>query len=514
MDQERKAGRWIILGVIILALIALGGLAYKHFISPAVQKIQAEEKLAERFKGDALRLGTDWFAGYAVLRSPYYLDLLAQKTIHLVIEDEPDYKKRMEKLASGELHMAVFTIDTELSVGSQLGNFPGTIVLVIDESVGADGIVAYKTAVPNVQALNRPDAKIVLFKDTPNETLARHMISGMLPALTGDSWIVGMENEEQVYKEFLRTPKTALRAFALWEPWLSKALENPDAILIYDTSQATSTVVDVWIVSSAYYKAEPVKVRQTIEAYLQALHHYESQSGGMVQLVIDDGKQSGDNLSEKQARQIVAKIRWKNTMENYAHFGLLNLSESGGLQRLDSMIASIARMLVKTGKISRHPMAGREHELYDDQILSTLKRENFHPGDSVQHDGVRGVKELQALTPEQWNTLLVVGNLDARSIDFLRSQSSLTVQGKRDVEEVAEQLKAWPSYYLTVVGNTRKEGDPEANRVLAKARADTVVEKMIQLGISKNRVRGIASTENQNNPQGQSVTFKLLRQSY
>ena len=78
--------------------------------------------------------------------------------------------------------------------------FPGSIVLVIDESKGADAIVAYKRAVPHIPSLSHPRARIVLTPDSPSETLARIMINKMsLPSLPA-SWAVETKGAEEVYK--------------------------------------------------------------------------------------------------------------------------------------------------------------------------------------------------------------------------------------------------------------------------------------------------------------------------
>jgi outer membrane protein OmpA-like peptidoglycan-associated protein len=62
---------------------------------------------------------------------------------------------------------------------------------------------------------------------------------------------------------------------------------------------------------------------------------------------------------------------------------------------------------------------------------------------------------------------------------------------------VAEKLKTWPQCYLKVRGNTSSRGDPEANKKLAKARAQVAVDYLLnQKGVSPNRIRGESGQSN------------------
>ncbi|HLD71186.1 MAG TPA: OmpA family protein, partial [Candidatus Peribacteraceae bacterium] len=337
--------------------------------------------------------------------------------------------------------------------------------------------------------------------------------SGMLPALTGDSWLIAANGADDVYRQLRRANKDELRAYVLWEPSLSRALEDPEVHVLYSSTNVSGMLVDVLLVNREYLQLQPLKCKQIVEAYFTALYAYMSKPDGMINLLMQDGQQMGDIISREQAVSMASKIQWKNTMENYAHFGLLSGAETQGLPRIDTMISSIARLLVKTGKLKAHPMAGHEHEMYSSLVLQGLREMLFHPGGSGQADHVRGNVDLAPLTQTQWAELTLVGNMDAQTIDFVRARAELTVQSKRDVEEIVGHLRDWPNYYLKVLGHARPEGDPTANLALALARAKAVADRIVALGINGNRVLAEASAPGTENA-GQSVTFMLLRQPY
>ena len=55
---------------------------------------------------------------------------------------------RIRALDQGEVQFVVFTIDAWLTAGAEHGSFPGTIVMVNDETTGADAMVAYQAKHP------------------------------------------------------------------------------------------------------------------------------------------------------------------------------------------------------------------------------------------------------------------------------------------------------------------------------------------------------------------------------
>jgi ABC-type nitrate/sulfonate/bicarbonate transport system substrate-binding protein/outer membrane protein OmpA-like peptidoglycan-associated protein len=516
MQSENSAGKTIAVSVILIVLIGIGVATWKFIGEPWMNKRLVEQTSSDVKHKTPVKIGMDSFVGYAILRSPRFQERLAKtkEDIGIVVKnDEANYPSRAKALKSGELDMAVFTIDADIVTGADLGEFSGSMIFVIDETKGADGIVAYEKAVPNVSALNRTDAKIIATPDSPSETLTRHLIAGMLPVLVGKSWLIEAKGSDDVYAQMKTADQSLPRAYALWEPSLSKALELPGVKVLYDTSKVSGAVVDVLIVNRKYLSENPQIVRTVMEAYFHTLNEYTSEKDGMVQLVINDAKLSGETLSETQAKKIVSGIQWKNTLENYAHMGLLSAKESQGLLSVRDMIYGISSFLVKTGKLKSNPTLGHEQELYSNKTLADMKAANFRPGTGQMAD-IRTNPKLCALTPEEWDKLIYVGDMDARTIDFERARATLTIQGERDVKALLEQLRSWPNYYLSVIGHARPEGDPAANLELAKARGKTVEEAIVAYGFDRNCIRSIAEPSQQQNGGAQSVTFRLSQKAY
>ena len=259
-------------------------------------------------------------------------------------------------------------------------------------------------------------------------------------------------------------------------------------------------------------------VRTVVEAHCRAAYQYSQPQDGMVKLIIEDARQTGaENLDEAPARRVVQGIQWKNTLENYAHFGLADAKAQGDVQHLEDVIDNIIDVLLKTKALPRDPLAGKHNTLYYNQILAGMKAANFHPakklnliadmGGVADVEKVRTDKQLATLTPEQWNNLRPVGQLRIEPIEFRRASANISEQSERDLQELARRLQSFPQFYLRVVGHARAEGDPEANHQLAQARADAAARSLISQGVSAPRIRAEASPGSVAGGEAQAVSF-------
>lgn len=522
--DERRAARNIVAGIVILVLLAGLAFAFRFLVYPMMQGDLIAGTSSDSQYEHTVRIAADSFAGYAVLRSEAFRTGLGGRGIKVeIVDDAADYVARAKALRSQDVEMAVYTIDSDITSGAAIGSFPGTIVMVIDETAGADGIVAYQKSVPNVQALNHADAKIVATPSSPSETLARVTVTDFnLPHL-GKDWLVEADGAADVYKQLRGADPADRRAYVLWEPYLSKALAIPGTVLLLDSGNVQGVIVDVLVAERRFLTDQPQVAQAVVEEYFRAQYAFEHQAGGMVPLLLDDAQLVGEPLTEAQAQKMVEGIRWKNTLENYVYFGLMSVQGVAAGQGLEDIIGNICRILVSSGGLDENPVEGRLHELYFDGPLRELQAQGFHPGQrlGVVDTGVplpdeqwRGARELPALSEAKWEALMPVGSMRVPPIQFTRGGSKLSIQGDRDAAAVAQQLKAWPTYYITLIGHARAEGDAEANLALARDRAEGVRNRIIREGISPNRVRAIAAPAQGTGGQYQSVVFEFGQVGY
>lgn len=79
------------------------------------------------------------------------------------------------------------------------------------------------------------------------------------------------------------------------------------------------------------------------------------------------------------------------------------------------------------------------------------------------------------------------------TINFEFNSSQLDGQARAALQQQAAWIKAHPQITFTVYGHTDKVGGPSFNKALGQRRARTTVNYMISLGVSRSKVRAVAS---------------------
>lgn len=495
----------ILLASFVWLLILTGGvLLYRYIYVPKVElaeKQQRKEVLdatsgSSKYKHQ-LKLGLDAFSGYAVLRSDAMVQQLRSEGIKVdFVDDGADYQARLKALANGELQMAAFPIDALLKTSEASGALPATIVALVDETRGADALVAYKSKFPNVDSLDNSDTKFVLVGDSPSETLVRVLMHDFQLEQVSEASIVSVGSEREVLQRYKASMPAGNDVFVTWEPVVSEMLINDQLHVLIDSSRQSGYIVDALVVSRDYLFKNQAVVQQVLEAYFRTLYTY-SDPQKLRELIIRDAATSGSELTDAQAAKLVDGIVWKNTQENLAHFGL----RSGSVSHVEDLIDRIKRVLLETGGLASDPTAGDSSKLFYEQSLAELQSSGFHPGIDVEV--IRGDGELAKLSDQQWASLETVGTLPVPPLIFARGTSRLTTRSERILDELVEKLESWPQYYLMVRGNAGSRGDPEANRKLAKQRADAALEYLLQKGVAAARIRTVEGELTGN----MSVTF-------
>ncbi|MCZ6680805.1 MAG: phosphate ABC transporter substrate-binding/OmpA family protein [Candidatus Poribacteria bacterium] len=532
-SSSKKALSKIIMIFCWLVILGIAGAIYKFVIEPRMkEKTVVTTSTPSRYTHE-IKIAHDSFSGYAILRSPSVQNLLNRQEIKLTfVDDKADYVRRIKNLRSGKVQMAVFTIDAYIKAGDAIGEFPGSIVLVIDETKGADAILAYKQGVSQISKLSNPNAKIVLTPDSPSETLARVMINKMsLPSLPQD-WAIAADGAEDVYKKLKAGNPNDPRAYVLWEPYVTKALAIDGVHVLLDSSKLKGYIVDVLIAQRQFLNEQPTLVEAVVQAYLRARYDYANQPDGLMDLVLEDAKRYGDSLKRSESENLVNGIEWRNTMENYAHFGIISGQEAKDTDHLEDMIAKIIRVLVQTDAISGDALAGDYGQIFYDGILRSLRHDKFHPSvaassgldEIVLEDlaatvlpEVTDAKVLSNLSDSEWSRLVPVGTMKFDPIQFGRGNARIHRNSQRALARLTEDLDSFPQWYLKILGHTRREGDAEANRILAQQRAEVVAAFLMSKGINPHRIKFIASDQPPDNAAGgkaQSVTFVLLEKPY
>jgi hypothetical protein len=450
-------------------------------------------------------------------------NLLKAEGIKLtVVDDKADYMGRIKALKSGDAHMALFPLNSFIQAGSQFGEFPATIVYIVDETKGADAIVSYKQGISTIQDLDCDKGRVVYTSDSPSEFLAEITLASFsMPRLSKD-WRVKVGGSEEAYRDMLASKKTDKKAWVLWEPQVSMALENPDAIDLINSSKMKGFILDGFAVNRKFLQEHANIVDSVIEAYAKVLYSF-AQGDRMAELICSDAGAEAA-LVRRHVARMTNGIQWKNVMENYAYFGL---DPNAGSESMEDIILKVTKVMVQTGMIKEDPLKGNPNLIYYDGVLRRMKGNNFHPGQKInvlsgvdlgiKDEVVRSSVALKALTPDEWKKLVSVGNFQVEPIQFPRNSSEITPNSKRMLKELSQRLKDWPSYYVTVIGQARGTGDSEIDTMsteLATKRAEAVISELVSLGVTKERFCAKANLSTSNDWSGLNLLFSAGQLPY
>lgn len=500
-DTSQWKGKVVLAALMWLVLLAIGAVAWKWIVVPqrASQQLKQAQDQAERDRQQAeqtlaatsgnsryrheLRLGLDNFSGYAVLRSEEFRKQLTDRGIRIqTIDDGANYTKRASELESGSLQLAAFPADALLKQFADKEYPAATIVALVDETRGADAMLAYKGKYPDLDQLNRGSVRFVLVGDSPSETLARVVMQDFGLDQVNASNIVAVDSPEALMARYrAATPQTD-EVYVTWEPYASQMLVNDQMHVLVDSSRFTGYIVDTLVVSRDFLLKNGPVVDSVLEAYFTALYAYRDEQA-LVKLLLDDAKETKQDLTPEQAKRLVDGIQWKNTQENLAHFG----KRSGAVVHIEDMLSRISSVLSKSGVIESPTSPNGFTRYFFDRPMESLLNKNFHPG--IANETIREESRLQALTPAQWDSLVTVGTLSVPELVFVRGSSNLTEASKRTLDDLVQKLQAWPQYYLIIKGNASQAGDMQANLALAQQRGDAAMKYLLGQGIPTDRMR-------------------------
>jgi outer membrane protein OmpA-like peptidoglycan-associated protein len=484
----------IVLACLIwLVLLGAGVTIYKLWLVPSKEKRAKEEQkeLLEQTSGSSsykytINVGMDAFSGYAILRSSAMRKTLRERGIKInVVDDAADYDGRLSALASGDLDFAAFPIDALLKSSSNLGKLPATIIAIIDETQGADAVVAYKDKFPSIQALDAPDTRFVFVGNSPSETLARMVLHTFdLTHLTEQSFDP-VDSEDQLMKRYRAAKPGGTEVFVTWEPVVSQLVGDGELMhKLYDTFKQPGLIVDALVVSRDYLVKNEAVVQDVLAGYLKARHEYASPKK-LQELVLQDAEEQGAPLDANQAEALVKGIVWKNTQDNLAHFGL----RSSALTHIEDTIDLIKQLLLDTGGLSSDPTGGNSNKLFYDRTMVNLQTSGFHPG--ARDEAINEVGELPQLSDAEWSRLQPIGKVAVPPLIYARGTARLTESSKVKLDSLIETLSTFPRAYLEIRGDASSRGDEEANRRLAKQRADAALQYLLDRSVPASKMRAV-----------------------
>jgi outer membrane protein OmpA-like peptidoglycan-associated protein len=127
-------------------------------------------------------------------------------------------------------------------------------------------------------------------------------------------------------------------------------------------------------------------------------------------------------------------------------------------------------------------------ELRDGAVTLTGTVSSAQVRDAVVGAATRATGAASAVTDRLTVVAVQQQLVDLPPVTFLLGSATLTPEGRAVVAHVADVLAANPAIRVRIEGHTDTNGTPESNLVLSQARAQTVRDTLVSLGVAPERL--------------------------
>ena len=476
MNHARAAILLFVIGV-----LAIGG--YYLFKEKHLENAFRTSSDAAGAK-DRIRIAVDSWVGYYPLCSAELKKRLRELGYALeCVDDGADYQTRMKNLQQGTIDFAVATVDSYVVAAAQV-RYPGVIVSVIDESKGGDAIIARKSVFASLDDLKQGPVKIALTPASPSEFLAKSLaVHFDLPAISkAKPWLLATDGSAAALKAL---QQGKVDAAVLWEPDVSRALQDPDMHRLIGTEQTERMVVDVLIAQRDVVAKKPELVSAFLQQYFRVLKRYRDDP-----VLLKQELQLHTALPAADVDTMVKGVAWASLTDNALNW-MAHHADVASNEAAISTIESVIEVLTEYGDLTANPLPDADpYRLLNSSFIHQLYQQNSSGFTQAADKANVEKRSYAALSAAQWNNMREVGTLKQRAINFSSGSDMLSLDDKMRLDDIANTLSHYPNFYIDIRGHSGIRGDAAANQALSQDRADAVARYLeLTHHFSPNRIR-------------------------
>ena len=381
-------------------------------------------------------------------------------------------EQRRQALRDGTFDVLLTTLDAVALFGDDQ---TGKVVAIVDESAGADKIVARAP----IARLNDLRGRRIAFSGGSVAEFFLYANLSLAGLKATDVSPVPVGSVDEAVALFVNNQVDAVVG---WEPVIGDAIQQPGAKVLIGTDNHRA-ILDVVVVSSKALAEKPDAIQAFLDAWFEA-----------VKLTTDDPAAAGAAVARSGDADWTGIAAPEDFTEQ---LGLVAQATLGQNQLALRDPATLGARIRESRRIWRD--GGKAAPDFDPARLVD--------GRFVQGSAARGGLDssrpplnssfvltsriaLPQLTPEQIGGTQAVAELPLKQIDFRPNSAILTDQGRRDLlEQVVPVLTTTPGLYLRIDGSAAQpRGDSdEDNRLFALDRANAVATFLAGQGIDPNR---------------------------
>lgn len=483
-----------VIGALMIFIFIVAGAVGVKLLLPYFEEIrQKTTSDAVKTKGK-IRIDLDNWIGYFPLRSSEMKNLMRRSGyILLCNDDNADYAARMKRLKSDETDFAVATVDSFI-LNAKPQNYPGTIVMVIDESKGGDALLARKDKIADIDDIKgKADIRVALTPGSPSHYLAKAVAYHFnVPELLPSKKLLIETKGSAKACDKLIAGKTDIAV--CWEPDVSRALDSGGTVKILGSEDTEHLIVDVLLVSRKFVQKNPDVISLFLSNYFNVLKKYRENPD----LLFEHVKRE-ISLPDELIRSMLKGVKWVNFSENCEKW--FGISAPGGCtdEGLTDTIDSTVRILVNAGDFSQNPIPGEDpYRLINSSFLEKLfvngisgfSGSGFGKSIPVSFNSIAAI--FTPLDEAHWNSLKEVGTLKLEPIAFQRGSADLDILARQLIDKAVERLWHYPNFRILIKAHTGIRGDKDENRLLSQKRADAVARYLTNThSIDNNRIKAI-----------------------
>lgn len=381
-------------------------------------------------------------------------------------------EQRRAALKSGNFDVLLTTLD---AVALFPDDSTGKVVAIIDESAGADKIVARAP----ITRLNDLRGKRIAYSAGSVGEFYLYASLNLVGLKASDVQLRPVDTVDAAVDLFV---KNQVDAVVGWEPTIQAAIDSGGKVLL--GSDNYRAILDVIVVSTKALNEKPAAVQAFLDAWFEAVKLTTDAPQAAGAAVVKSGDNAWTGVSQPSEYTDALKLAAQATLGQNA-FALQSpallanrLNEIGTIWRAGGkQLATVdPAKLIDGSLVQKSVAAGRYNNTQAPLNASfTLAQQIAVP----------------KLTPEQTGQTQAVAELPLKQVEFQPDSTELTAKGRADIlAQIVPVLKQTPGLYLKVEGSAfQPAGDtPQANEAFARARAQAVIFFLIGQGIDGNRL--------------------------
>lgn len=499
--------------LILLAVVALLGaaVAVRFILQPGSGKGNlGRASDAARIKGTITVAGDNYLGYWFITSSIFEKQIRGHGYAVKWVNDGGNYTERHEKFSKGTYDVMVLPVNSYLQHGEAY-HYPGVIDIALSDSKGADNVVAYKDRVlPNgkqdvtVNDLNNPALKICYTTDSPSSFLLNTGIVHFdLTALKQKgAWQVETTSSREALGKFSQPEgKRVCDAAVLWEPDVSKALALKDVVSVYGSDQISGMIIDAFVIQRKLVdeNSNLDLAVSFFKAYFETLEYYNANREQMLDEMQKTKDSEGEVIfkSRQEVEKAVARVQWFDLQDNCNEwFGISvpGVVLQGRKEQIVDTIVQVTKVMKEVGDIQADPLQGNPYSIVQidkNRVLAELcqgtSQGRVHIGATVPTERV-----FPPLSDAESSQLRPIGTMKILPILFQSGTALLTPEGQRVVDEAVLALQHdFSQHRLLIKGHTAPSGDEKANEILSQERAESVMQRLITLGVDENRAKAV-----------------------